>query len=126
MFHTRTLKTHKNQTRFLYYFLVLLMAVFKAFIASLLISLLLLQLVAADQLVTSASKRKGTAPPAKIDCGGACAARCRLSSRPHLCKRACGTCCARCNCVPPGTAGNQEMCPCYASLTTHGGRRKCP
>ncbi|KAE8677105.1 Snakin-2 [Hibiscus syriacus] len=100
------------------------MAISKALIASLLISLLLVQLVGADQLVTSASK--GTAPPTEIDCGGACAARCRLSSRPHLCNRACGTCCARCNCVPPGTAGNQEMCPCYASLTTHGGRRKCP
>ncbi|KAL4284621.1 hypothetical protein GQ457_16G013100 [Hibiscus cannabinus] len=100
------------------------MAVSKALIALLLISLLLIQLVHADQLVTSASK--GTASQKKIDCGGACAARCRLSSRPHLCKRACGTCCARCNCVPPGTAGNQEMCPCYASLTTHGGRRKCP
>ncbi|KAL4283740.1 hypothetical protein GQ457_16G013110 [Hibiscus cannabinus] len=100
------------------------MAVSKALIALLLISLLLIQLVHADQLVTSASK--GAAPQKKIDCGGACAARCRLSSRPHLCKRACGTCCARCNCVPPGTAGNQEMCPCYASLTTHGGRRKCP
>ncbi|KAB2082402.1 hypothetical protein ERO13_A05G186600v2 [Gossypium hirsutum] len=97
----------------------------KALIASLLISLLLFQLVEADhQLETDA--RKGTSPPKKIDCGGACAARCRLSSRPHLCKRACGTCCARCNCVPPGTAGNQEMCPCYASLTTHGGKRKCP
>ncbi|XVE69738.1 hypothetical protein DITRI_Ditri10aG0015200 [Diplodiscus trichospermus] len=100
------------------------MAISKALIASLLISLLVLQLVKADQLVTNASK--GNNPPKKIDCGGACAARCRLSSRPHLCKRACGTCCARCNCVPPGTAGNQEMCPCYASLTTHGGRRKCP
>ncbi|XVF73907.1 hypothetical protein PTKIN_Ptkin13bG0018500 [Pterospermum kingtungense] len=100
------------------------MAISKALIASLLISLLLIQLVEADQLVTSASKEGD--PPNKIDCGGACTARCRLSSRPHLCKRACGTCCARCNCVPPGTAGNQEMCPCYASLTTHGGRRKCP
>ncbi|XP_050363078.1 gibberellin-regulated protein 1-like [Argentina anserina] len=62
----------------------------------------------------------------KIDCGGACTARCRLSSRPRLCKRACGTCCQRCSCVPPGTAGNYDVCPCYASLTTHGGRRKCP
>uniref|UniRef100_K7MP20 Gibberellin-regulated protein 29 n=1 Tax=Glycine max TaxID=3847 RepID=K7MP20_SOYBN len=62
----------------------------------------------------------------QIDCNGACAARCRLSSRPRLCQRACGTCCRRCNCVPPGTAGNQEVCPCYASLTTHGGKRKCP
>ncbi|XP_028552307.1 gibberellin-regulated protein 1-like [Dendrobium catenatum] len=41
-------------------------------------------------------------------------------------RRACGTCCARCNCVPPGTYGNQYMCPCYAALTTHHGRRKCP
>ncbi|KAE8729052.1 Snakin-2 [Hibiscus syriacus] len=100
------------------------MAISKALIASLLVSLLLIQLVYADQLATSASK--GTTAPMKIDCGGPCAARCRLSSRPNLCKRACGTCCSRCNCVPSGTAGNQEMCPCYASLTTHGGRRKCP
>jgi len=60
------------------------------------------------------------------DCKAACAARCRLSSRPRLCQRACGTCCKRCNCVPPGTSGNQEACPCYASLTTRGGKRKCP
>ncbi|XP_071724656.1 snakin-2-like [Rutidosis leptorrhynchoides] len=64
--------------------------------------------------------------PTKIDCGGACEARCRLSSRPHLCKRACGTCCARCSCVPPGTSGNLDTCPCYATMTTHGGKRKCP
>ncbi|KAL5716755.1 hypothetical protein ACHQM5_009879 [Ranunculus cassubicifolius] len=62
----------------------------------------------------------------KIDCGSACARRCRLSSRPNLCHRACGTCCARCSCVPPGTSGNQAVCPCYYNMTTHGGRRKCP
>ncbi|CAA3002195.1 gibberellin-regulated 1-like [Olea europaea subsp. europaea] len=60
------------------------------------------------------------------DCGKECSRRCRLSSRPRLCDRACGTCCNRCNCVPPGTAGNQEICPCYANMTTHGGRKKCP
>ncbi|KAK9129524.1 hypothetical protein Sjap_010011 [Stephania japonica] len=60
------------------------------------------------------------------DCGAACTARCRLSSRPRLCMRACGTCCARCNCVPPGTSGNYDACACYANMTTHGGRRKCP
>ncbi|XP_027177629.1 gibberellin-regulated protein 1-like [Coffea eugenioides] len=61
------------------------------------------------------------------DCGQACAARCALASRQKLCKRACGTCCARCSCVPPGTFGNQKLfCPCYYSMTTHGGRRKCP
>ncbi|XP_022858014.1 gibberellin-regulated protein 11-like, partial [Olea europaea var. sylvestris] len=59
-------------------------------------------------------------------CGKECGRRCQLSSRPNLCHRACGTCCKRCNCVPPGTAGNQDVCPCYAKMTTHGGRKKCP
>ncbi|XP_012836758.1 PREDICTED: snakin-2-like [Erythranthe guttata] len=61
-----------------------------------------------------------------IDCKGACAERCKLSGRPNLCKRACGTCCAKCNCVPPGTYGNYEACPCYASLTTRNNKPKCP
>ncbi|KAM7257932.1 hypothetical protein ACFE04_013673 [Oxalis oulophora] len=100
------------------------MAISKLMIASLLISLLLLQLVQAD--VEKSSDEKTSVDSAKIDCGSACIGRCRLSSRPNLCKRACGTCCSRCNCVPPGTSGNQDMCPCYASLTTHGGKKKCP
>ncbi|PAN40726.1 hypothetical protein PAHAL_7G335800 [Panicum hallii] len=65
-------------------------------------------------------------PMNPIDCRSACASRCALSSRPNLCNRACGSCCARCNCVPPGTSGNYHMCPCYAAITTRGGRPKCP
>ncbi|KAJ9186454.1 hypothetical protein P3X46_002026 [Hevea brasiliensis] len=104
------------------------MSISKLLIVSVLISsLLLLHFAEADHhQPTVNSNLAPTNPPKKIDCGSACTARCQLSSRPHLCKRACGTCCARCNCVPPGTAGNYEVCPCYASLTTHGGRRKCP
>ncbi|CAI0382713.1 unnamed protein product [Linum tenue] len=64
--------------------------------------------------------------PPSIDCGEACKGRCRLSSRPNLCKRACGTCCERCHCVPPGTSGNYDTCPCYANMTTRGGKHKCP
>ncbi|CAN6850984.1 unnamed protein product [Brassica oleracea var. botrytis] len=130
------------------------MAISKAFIASLLISLLVLQLVEADVVRIShgkyttyiylfdqiyflylsffristqevSNKKNGPYGP-KIDCGTACIARCRLSSRPNLCHRACGTCCTTCNCVPPGTYGNYDKCKCYAGLTTHGGRRKCP
>ncbi|XP_021902436.1 snakin-2-like [Carica papaya] len=98
-----------------------------AFVACLLISLLLLHTAEADDDEVTTSYPQGPpTTPAKIDCGSACTARCRLASRQRLCKRACGTCCARCNCVPPGTSGHQEECPCYASLTTHGGRRKCP
>ncbi|KAL3824216.1 hypothetical protein ACJIZ3_020245 [Penstemon smallii] len=62
-----------------------------------------------------------------VDCGGLCNSRCRVHSRPKLCKRACGTCCVRCKCVPPGTSGNREMCgACYTDMTTHGNRTKCP
>ncbi|KAJ6882176.1 snakin-2-like [Populus alba x Populus x berolinensis] len=62
-----------------------------------------------------------------IDCGGLCTQRCSLHSRPNLCNRACGTCCVRCKCVPPGTSGNREVCgTCYTDMTTHGNKTKCP
>ncbi|GAB2219438.1 hypothetical protein Droror1_Dr00007073 [Drosera rotundifolia] len=67
-----------------------------------------------------------TPPIGPLKCGAACIARCSLSKRPNLCQRSCGACCFRCKCVPPGTSGNYDICPCYASLTTRGGRRKCP
>ncbi|XP_077222575.1 snakin-2-like isoform X2 [Tasmannia lanceolata] len=61
------------------------------------------------------------------ECPGLCGVRCKLHSRPNHCKRVCGTCCFRCKCVPPGTAGNREMCgKCYTDMTTHGNRTKCP
>ncbi|KAL9326479.1 hypothetical protein ACSQ67_007124 [Phaseolus vulgaris] len=62
-----------------------------------------------------------------IDCGGLCKTRCGVHSRPNLCHRACGTCCVRCKCVPPGTSGNRELCgTCYTDMTTHGNKTKCP
>ncbi|XP_010061063.2 snakin-2 isoform X2 [Eucalyptus grandis] len=96
-------------------------------LACLLLSLLVFHLLAeaADATEVSEDSVKSSAAK-KIDCGAACAARCRLASRQKICKRACGTCCARCNCVPPGTSGNRDVCPCYATMTTHGGRLKCP
>ncbi|OVA10905.1 Gibberellin regulated protein [Macleaya cordata] len=62
----------------------------------------------------------------KIDCPSACNYRCSKASRHKICIRACNTCCQRCNCVPPGTSGNKDVCPCYANMTTHGGKKKCP
>ncbi|KAG6648475.1 gibberellin-regulated protein 1-like [Carya illinoinensis] len=100
------------------------MAISKTLIIPLVISLLLLHLAESYQKVIATKVESPTSQ--NIDCGAACDARCQLSSRPHLCKRACGTCCARCDCVPPGTSGNYDSCPCYANMTTHGGRRKCP
>ncbi|GMH16544.1 hypothetical protein Nepgr_018385 [Nepenthes gracilis] len=99
------------------------MAISKPLLAATLLLPLLLLHVAEAQETVDGPKR---ALLQKIDCAAACAARCQLSSRPNLCKRACGTCCARCNCVPPGTSGNQDVCPCYYNQTTRGGKRKCP
>ncbi|XP_078439605.1 gibberellin-regulated protein 11-like [Wolffia australiana] len=95
------------------------MAPSRVFLLCLFFSLLASPLVMAVEMQIGSSAMK-------IDCGSACNGRCKLSSRPNLCKRACGTCCSRCNCVPPGTAGNKEVCPCYARLTTRGGVPKCP
>ncbi|KAL6220686.1 hypothetical protein ACLB2K_008442 [Fragaria x ananassa] len=103
-------------------------ALSKTLTASLVLSFLLLLLAEADHQ-TIMDINHGAAPsplPPVLDCGVACAGRCKLSSRPRLCKRACGSCCSKCNCVPPGTAGNLEACPCYANLTTHNQTRKCP
>ncbi|XP_038972975.1 gibberellin-regulated protein 11-like [Phoenix dactylifera] len=61
-----------------------------------------------------------------IDCSSRCAYRCSKASRHKMCIRACNTCCQRCHCVPPGTFGNKDVCPCYANMKTHGGRPKCP
>ncbi|BFG17654.1 gibberellin-regulated protein 11 [Prunus yedoensis var. nudiflora] len=90
-----------------------------------LVSLLILQLADSQETVTTPPV-ESPHPPPKIECDGECNRRCELSSRPNLCKRACGTCCERCNCVPPGTSGHYETCPCYANMTTHRGLRKCP
>ncbi|KAF3446777.1 hypothetical protein FNV43_RR11957 [Rhamnella rubrinervis] len=110
----------------------------KTLFASLVISLLTIYLVESsdiDEMVIRTNIESpapetiiggAPLPPLTIDCDGDCEARCKLSSRPRLCKRACGTCCARCGCVPPGTSGNYDACPCYANMTTHGGRHKCP
>ncbi|KAK9273293.1 hypothetical protein L1049_018100 [Liquidambar formosana] len=35
-------------------------------------------------------------------------------------------CCAKCLCVPPGTYGNKQVCPCYNNWKTKRGGPKCP
>ncbi|KAK6288186.1 hypothetical protein POUND7_014365 [Theobroma cacao] len=105
------------------------MAISRNIAASLVVfSLLLLHLTQAEELMSfdGAVAPSPSPQPQTIDCGEACQGRCKLSKRPNLCKRTCGSCCAKCNCVPPGTAGNHEACPCYARLTTRNNIRKCP
>ncbi|XP_039127251.1 gibberellin-regulated protein 11-like [Dioscorea cayenensis subsp. rotundata] len=92
----------------------------------LLVLLLAFSLVESQMEISGGIGRSLLIAKPTLDCGGACKVRCSKSSRPNLCKRACRTCCMRCHCVPPGTYGNYAFCPCYATLTTHGGKRKCP
>ncbi|KAL3527211.1 hypothetical protein ACH5RR_011867 [Cinchona calisaya] len=95
--------------------------------ALVILSLLLFHLTDAYQVSTGAPSPSALAPTASvIDCGAACGLRCSKTKRPNLCKRACGSCCAKCRCVPPGTSGNYEACPCYYNLTTRYKIRKCP
>ncbi|KAG4402299.1 hypothetical protein AAZX31_02G156300 [Glycine max] len=62
----------------------------------------------------------------KINCNHECSRRCSKASKRKRCKRACKSCCHTCHCVPPGTYGHKEVCPCYARLKTHGDKPKCP
>ncbi|KAI5684079.1 hypothetical protein M9H77_05307 [Catharanthus roseus] len=104
------------------------MALLKA-VAALFLCLLFLHLTDAYQMVkppTPTPSPSPLPPIKKIDCGIACGRRCSKTKRPNLCKRACGSCCFRCNCVPEGTSGNYETCPCYYNLKTHNNVRKCP
>jgi hypothetical protein len=62
-------------------------------------------------------------------CDSKCAFRCSKASRHDDCLKYCGICCAECHCVPSGTSGNKDECPCYRDKTTgHGNRKrpKCP
>ncbi|WOL12713.1 gibberellin-regulated protein [Canna indica] len=102
--------------------------------SSLLIIYLFLHVVAEAYVDNTAAKVQGKNiaaldgihPPPKINCDLACAMRCKKASRKNVCSRACSSCCLRCQCVPPGTSGNKNLCPCYANLTTRGRKPKCP
>ncbi|KAJ8567620.1 hypothetical protein K7X08_019828 [Anisodus acutangulus] len=102
------------------------MAFQKAFAVLLIASFLLVHFSNAQKVDYSKPPAPAPQAPQPLDCIGACKYRCSKSSRPNLCNRACGSCCHRCHCVPPGTSGNYEACPCYFNLTTHNNTRKCP
>ncbi|KAL9239990.1 hypothetical protein vseg_014257 [Gypsophila vaccaria] len=60
------------------------------------------------------------------ECGGRCAMRCSKTQYKKPCLFFCNKCCATCLCVPPGTYGNKEFCPCYNNWKTKRGGPKCP
>ncbi|KAF0922790.1 hypothetical protein E2562_002042 [Oryza meyeriana var. granulata] len=60
------------------------------------------------------------------ECGGRCAYRCSATAYRKPCMFFCQKCCAACLCVPPGTYGNKQSCPCYNDWKTKRGGPKCP
>ncbi|KAK3135595.1 hypothetical protein QOZ80_5BG0420810 [Eleusine coracana subsp. coracana] len=56
------------------------------------------------------------------ECGG----RCSATAYRKPCMFFCQKCCAACLCVPAGTYGNKESCPCYNNWKTKRGGPKCP
>ncbi|KAL5743470.1 hypothetical protein ACOSQ2_026586 [Xanthoceras sorbifolium] len=60
------------------------------------------------------------------DCKPRCTYRCSATSHKKPCMFFCQKCCSKCLCVPPGTYGNKQVCPCYNNWKTKEGGPKCP
>ncbi|KAL3638802.1 hypothetical protein CASFOL_016709 [Castilleja foliolosa] len=65
-------------------------------------------------------------PSSAIDCGSECNRRCSKAGRQDRCLKYCGICCGKCDCVPSGTYGNKDECPCYRDMKNSKGGPKCP
>ncbi|KAK1294386.1 Protein GAST1 [Acorus calamus] len=52
--------------------------------------------------------------------------RCSKTQYRKPCLFFCQKCCVQCLCVPPGTYGNKQFCPCYDNWKTKRGGPKCP
>ncbi|CAA0827893.1 Gibberellin-regulated protein 10 [Striga hermonthica] len=61
-----------------------------------------------------------------IDCDKECNRRCSKAGRKDRCLKYCGICCGDCGCVPSGTYGNKDECPCYRDKKNSKGGPKCP
>ncbi|XP_010248044.1 PREDICTED: gibberellin-regulated protein 6-like [Nelumbo nucifera] len=62
----------------------------------------------------------------QAECPGACTYRCSQTAYKKPCMFFCQKCCFKCRCVPPGTYGHKEVCPCYNNWKTKRGGPKCP
>ncbi|XP_059630239.1 peamaclein [Cornus florida] len=76
-------------------------------------------------LVASSSFAE-TAMEGSSFCDSKCAVRCSKAGRQDRCLKYCGICCEKCNCVPSGTYGNKDECPCYRDMKNSKGQPKCP
>ncbi|KAM0940943.1 putative gibberellin regulated protein [Dioscorea sansibarensis] len=61
-----------------------------------------------------------------VKCSNKCDYRCSKAHHRKACLLYCNICCQKCLCVPSGTYGHKDECPCYNNWKTKGGKPKCP
>ncbi|CAN1138984.1 Protein RSI-1 [Linum perenne] len=76
--------------------------------------------------VAQLSQAGGEGSVTQAQCPAACDYRCSATSHKKPCLFFCNKCCQKCLCVPSGTYGNKEECPCYNNWKTKEGGPKCP
>ncbi|GMJ15330.1 hypothetical protein like AT2G39540 [Hibiscus trionum] len=59
-------------------------------------------------------------------CNSKCGVRCSKAGVRDRCLKYCGICCEKCHCVPSGTFGHRDECPCYRDMKNSKGNPKCP
>ncbi|KAA8537822.1 hypothetical protein F0562_027598 [Nyssa sinensis] len=64
--------------------------------------------------------------PGSSFCDSKCGERCSKAGLKDRCLKYCGICCEECKCVPSGTYGNKDECPCYRDKKNSKGNPKCP
>ncbi|XP_077229492.1 gibberellin-regulated protein 12-like isoform X2 [Tasmannia lanceolata] len=77
-------------------------------------------------LLVELSNEGGPGSVQAKDCPNKCAYRCSATSHKKPCMFYCIKCCTECLCVPSGTYGHREECPCYNQWKTKEGKPKCP
>ncbi|MCL7033552.1 hypothetical protein MKW94_013967 [Papaver nudicaule] len=82
--------------------------------------------VTGNVVSTNGARNGGEGSVQPQQCAGACEVRCSATSHKKPCLLYCNQCCNKCLCVPSGTFGHKEECPCYNNWKTKEGGPKCP
>ncbi|XP_074289737.1 peamaclein-like [Silene latifolia] len=89
-------------------------------------TLLFISLFLTSFLINITNALPPPSPPSAF-CKKKCGERCALKGPGSRCEGYCLMCCSKCNCVPSGTSGNLNECPCYRDMKSpKTGRSKCP
>ncbi|KAK9140775.1 hypothetical protein Scep_010456 [Stephania cephalantha] len=96
------------------------------FLLSLVVVIEVSSVIAVDVVQAAYRPMGGPGSVKAEDCEKACEYRCSATSHKKPCMFFCVKCCTKCLCVPSGTYGHKEECPCYNDWKTQDGKPKCP